>query len=113
MQLDDSLILKSLAYIFGGIATLIAVLSGFILKGYKRRLETVEEKMGQAVTKHEVEMIVDKVQDRFREEHKGLFDKIESVHKEIRTNKQEIREDIRELREALTTKYAGPNRRRQ
>lgn len=113
MQLDDGLILKFFAWITGGIITILSGLAWYIWKGDRRRLKVVEEKMAQAVTKHEVEVIVGKVQDRFREEHKDLFEKIESVHVEIRINKQEIREDIKELREALTTKYAGADRRRQ
>lgn len=113
MQIDEGILVKFFAWVFGGIATLLATLYWYIWKGDRRRLKSLEEKMAQAVTKHEVEVIVGKVQDRFREEHKDLFEKIESVHVEIRINKQEIREDIKELREALTTKYAGADRRRQ
>lgn len=113
MQIDEGLIVKFFAWVFGGIATLLATLYWYIWKGDRRRLKVLEEQMSKAVTKPEVEIIVGKVQDRFREEHRGLFDKIESVHEEIRNNRSEIREDIRDLREALTSKYSGADRRRQ
>ena len=113
MQIDEGILVKFIAWISGGIATLLATLYWYIWKGDRRRLKSLEEKWMSAVTKHEVEIIVGKVQDRFRDEHKGLAEKIESVHEEIRANRQEIREDIRDLREALTTKYAGADRRRQ
>lgn len=112
MQIEEGLVVKFFAWVFGGITTLLATLYWYIWKGDRRRLKALEEQMSKAVTKHEVEIIVGKVQDRFREEHKGLFEKIESVHEEIRINKQEIREDIRDLRDTLTTKYAGADRRR-
>ena len=113
MQIDEGLLVKFFAYVFGGIATLLAALYWYIWKGDRRRLKVLEEQMSKSVTKHEVEIIVGRVQDRFREEHSELYKKIETVHDDIRTNKQEIREDIRDLREALTTKYAGADRRRQ
>lgn len=112
MQIDEGILVKFFAYVFGGIATLLGTLYWYIWKGDRRRLKALEEKWMTAVTKHEVESIVGKVQDRFREEHHGLFQKIESVHEEIRNNRQEIREDIRDLREALTSKYSGADRRR-
>lgn len=112
MQIDEGQLVKFFAYVFGGITTLLGTLYWYIWKGDRRRLKVLEEKMASAVTKHEVEIIVGKVQDRFREEHKGLAEKIESVHQEIKANRQDIREDIRDLREALTTKYTGADRRR-
>lgn len=113
MQIDEGILVKFFDYVFGGIATLLGTLYWYIWKGDRRRLKVLEEKMASAVTKHEVEVIVGKVQDRFRDEHKGLAEKIESVHQALIINKQEIREDIKELRDALTTKYAGADRRRQ
>ena len=113
MQIDEGQLVKFLAWANGIIATVLGTLYWYIWKGDRRRLKVLEEKMASAVTKHEVEVIVGRVQDRFRDEHKGLAEKIESVHEEIRANRQEIREDIRDLREALTTKYAGADRRRQ
>lgn len=112
MQIDEGILVKFFAWIFGGIATLLGTLYWYIWKGDRRRLKVLEEKMASAVTKPEVELIVAKVQERFRSDHQGLAEKIESVHEEIRTNRQEIREDIRDLREALTTKYNGADRRR-
>lgn len=112
MQINEDQLIRFFAYVFGGITTLLGTLYWYIWKGDRRRLKTLEEKMASAVTKHEVEVIVGKVQDRFREEHNGLAEKIESVHAEIRSNKLEIREDIRDLREALTSKYSGADRRR-
>lgn len=112
MQVDEGLVVKFFAWIFGGTTTVLATLAWYIWKGDRRRLNVLEEKWMTAVTKHEVEMIVGKVQDRFREEHNVLFQKIESVHQEIMMNRQDIREDIRDLREALTSQYAGADRRR-
>ena len=112
MQIDEGLLVQAVAFVFGGNATLLIALYWYVWKGDRGRIKVLEEKMSTAVTKHEVEIIVGKVQDRFRDEHRGLFDKIETVHEEIKTNRQEIREDIKELREALTTKYAGADRRR-
>lgn len=113
MQIDEGLLVKFFAYVFGGITTLLGTLYWYIWKGDRRRLKSLEEKMASAVTKHEVEIIVGKVQDRFREEHADLYKKIETVHEEVKLGRQEMREDIRDLREALTTKYAGADRRRQ
>ena len=112
MQIDQGLLVQVAAFVFGGNATLLIALYWYVWKGDRGRIKVLEEKMSNAVTKHEVEIIVGKVQDRFREEHQGLYAKIESVHNEIRINRQEIREDISQLREALTTKYAGADRRR-
>ena len=113
MQIDEGILVKFIAWISGGIATLLATLYWYIWKGDRRRLKVLEEKMASAVTKHEVEIIVGKVQDRFREEHGELYNKIETVHEEVRLGRKETREDIKELREALTSKYAGADRRRQ
>lgn len=110
MQIDGILV-KFFAWVFGIVAALLGTLYWYIWRGDRRRLTALEEQMSKAVTKPEVEFIVSKIQERFHAEHKGLFDKIETVHDEVRLGRQEMREDIRDLREALTSKYAGSDRR--
>lgn len=111
MQIDEGLLVKFFAYVFTGITGLLASLYWYVWKGDRRRLKVLEDQMSKAVTEHQVEVIVGRVQDRFRDEHQGLFEKIETVHEEVMLGRQEMREDIRDLREALTSKYAGADRR--
>lgn len=113
MQIDDSMLLKFFTYIFGIVTSALGVIYFYIWKGDRVRIKVLEEKMGHVVTKPEIETIVSKVEDRFQSEHKGLSEKIESVHEEIKRNRQEIREDISYIRAILTPGYNGVDRRRK
>ncbi len=82
----------------------IGSLSYFILRGDRRRLSAVEEKVANAITKTEVMVIVKDVEGRVRIDH-------ERIVNELRNIKDDLREDIQELRRALTSQYQGPDRR--
>lgn len=110
MQIDEGLLVKFFAWIFGAITAMLTTLYWYIWKGDRRRLKVLEE---NSVDRVELHAIVADVKREFKGDHDGLHSQIESVREEIKTNRYEIREDIRDLREALTTKYAGSDRRRQ
>ena len=105
MQIDDG---RVLGWLWDGLVVLagaVAALALLILRGYRNRLETVEEKMAQAITKPEVETIVHRVEDEFKEEHNTILKAISEGHAETRSY-------IRDMFDAREGKWNGRNRRK-
>lgn len=96
--------LRWAAEVIAFLASALVTISYFILRGDRRRLTAVEEKVANAITKTEVMVIVKDVEGRVRIDHERI------VH-ELRSIKNDLREDIHELRRALTPQYQGPDRR--
>ena len=103
MQIEDGLLVKFLAWVFAGITGLLATLYWYIWRGDRRRLKTLEEKMAHAITKPEVDAIVNRVESNFRDEHQNIINAINRSH-------NELRQDIRDIR-SLFSPWNGNNRR--
>ena len=106
MQIDDGRILGWLWDGLAALAGLVGILLMFIWRGDRARLKIVEEKMQNAVSLTQVETIVHRVEDEFKEEHNIIL-------KAIRDDHEETREYIRDMFDARDGKWNGRDRRRK
>lgn len=119
MQIDDGRILGWLWDGLAALAGLVGILLMLIWRGDRGRLKKVEEglpqdaknrlsnlevKMSQAVSLTQVETIVHRVEDEFKEEHNAIL-------KAIREDHAETREYIRDMFDARDGKWNGRDRR--
>ena len=108
MQINDNDIIQFFVDIAGWIAALVTTaftgLAWYIWRGDRERLRIVEEKVNHAITKPEVEQIVKRVEADVNEQHKSIVGIIDKRH-------EELREDIRDLRNIMTGGWDGRNRR--
>lgn len=106
MQIDDG---RLLGWIWDGFAVLAGSVAGmalFIMRGYRNRLIKVEEKMANAVSLTQVETIVERVEDKFKEEHNAILKAISDDHADTRSY-------IRDMFDAREGKWNGRDRRKQ
>ena len=119
MQIDE---VKIVVWLWGGMVALfgiVGVLLLFIWRGDRTRLKTVEEglphdakarlsnleaKMSQAVSLIQVENIVHRVEDEFKEEHKVILKAISDGH-------SETRDYIKDMFLAREARWNGRDRR--
>ena len=108
MQINDNDIIKFFVDIAGWIAAFITTtflgLAWYVWKGDRERLRIVEERVSHAITKPEVDQIVSRIEVDFHAEHKSIVNIIDRRH-------EELREDIRDLRNVITGGWDGRNRR--
>ena len=105
MQIDDG---RIVGWLWDGFVVLVGSVTAmalFILRGYRNRLVKVEEKMANAVSLTQVETIVHRVEDEFKEEHNTILKAISEGHAETRSY-------IRDMFEAREGKWNGRNRRK-
>lgn len=81
-------------------AALVAVL-WYLYRGDRRRIQDLEAAVAQAITKSEVENIVNRVEAEFKDEHKSIIN-------EVRGSNQELRDELRELRREIISVIRQP-----
>lgn len=108
MQINDDTIVQYFIKIAGWIAAFISTsflgLAWYIWRGDRERIRQLEIKVNNAITKPEVDQIVDRIEMEFHAEHKSIVNIIDRRH-------EELREDIRDLRNVITGGWDGRNRR--
>lgn len=106
MQITDNAIINGL---WGALVLVAGILTRLVYKITAKlfqRLKTVEEQVSHAITKTEVEDIVASVKSEFKQEHRDIIHIIDRRH-------EEIREDIREIRDLIVRPWSGPERRKR
>lgn len=119
MQIDEVKIVGWLWEGMAALSVLVGVLLLFIWRGDRARLKTVEEglpqdaknrlsnleaKMSQAVSLIQVENIVNRVEDEFKEEHQVILRAISAGH-------SETRDYIKDMFLAREARWNGRDRR--
>lgn len=107
MQIEDISIIRGLGWLVGLIASAFTGLIWYLYRTDRSRIKRLEEQVARAITKPEVEIIVERVERDFRQEHQTIIGIIEKRH-------DELRQDLRDLRSVLTgngNHWNGPDRR--
>lgn len=110
MDINDNKIIewlwKGLVFLLGGYSIVVRYLWKQEKARQKRqddRITSLEEKMNHAITKPQVEDIVEKVEKDFRREHQTIIQVIGNT-------KRELREDIHELRDIIVNHMPNRNK---
>ena len=92
MQINDRDIIDWLLGLAAGIGALFTALYWYIWKGDRARLKSLENgysvleaRVANAITKPEVEHIVQRVEHSFRDEHRQIIDELRDLRGEIIT----------------------------
>lgn len=105
MQITESDIINWLWAAVGMVAAAFSFLFKMIWSGDRKRIVSLENKMAHAITKSEVDLIVEKVEKDFRREHQEIIRVIERNH-------DELREDIDRAVHMTVRPWNGVERRR-
>lgn len=104
MQINEDTLIRGMWWVIVTISGAFLTLLGYFWKGDRKRLKTLEEQVSQAITKEEVDVIVADVKREFRQEHQSIITQIDRRH-------DELREDIRDLRNMLSKPWNGQDKR--
>ena len=85
MQINDRDIIDWLLGIGAAIGALFTALYWYIWRGDRERISILETRMNSVITKAEVEHIVDRVEESFREEHHQIIAELRNLRGEIIT----------------------------
>ena len=83
MQISDRDIIDWLLGIGAAVGALFTALYWYIWRGDRERIRILEESVSKAITKPEVEHIVQRVEDSFRSEHQQIISQLVSLRGEI------------------------------
>jgi len=106
------------------LASLVVALLGLLWRSDRKRLSSLEEKVAHAITRPEVEKIVEKVVTDFSSQHsrleyrlqsveEGLKDEITGSHNSLKSDLGEVQDSIKRIYEILTRPYNGNERRKE
>ena len=83
MQISDRDIIDWLLGIGAAVSALFTALYWYIWRSDRERISSLETRMANVITKLEVEHIVDRVENSFRDEHRQIIDELRDLRGEI------------------------------
>ena len=83
MQISDRDIIDWLLGMGAAVGALFTALYWYIWRGDRERIRILEENVSRAITKPEVEHIVQRVEDSFRAEHLQIISQLVALRGEI------------------------------
>ena len=83
MQISDRDIIDWLLGIGASVGALFTALYWYIWRGDRERINNLETRMANVITKLEVEHIVERVENSFRDEHRQIIDELRDLRGEI------------------------------
>ena len=83
MQISEKDVIDWLLGIVGVIGALFTALYWYIWRGDRERIHNLETRMENIITKPEVEHIVDRVQQSFKNEHRQIIEELRDLRGEI------------------------------